>query len=440
LLFTLTLVSAAAAGALLATTQVTAGFLLVLVTLTLLSHTTGFINKFFRDVRHFAEAARYRDFSKRYPERTGRKRNDFYRYFNEISNVFRALSREKEVQQQYLLKMLELIDTGILAYDRETNDVLWLNEAFRSMFGVPAIKNIRWLKTRRETLYRTLRDLPLGQHRLMTTTVHNQQVKTMVNAHAFQTSGKTYRLIAFHNIGATMEEIEANAWKGLLSVMTHEIMNSIAPVASLADTLKKRMERRFNDRTGAGTPEFDDMVLALDTIYRRSEGLLRFADNYRNLSKTIVPDIRPTHVQEMLWAIEQLMQPSLQQKNIRFEVNAEPTLPAVPIDRTLMEQVLINLITNATYAVREKAAPHIALFAGITTAGNPYITVADNGCGIAQEVRDKIFIPFFSTKKNGTGIGLSLSREIVKLHKGRLQVQSREGEGSAFTVWLNKEV
>ncbi|MDR3134150.1 MAG: sensor histidine kinase [Prevotellaceae bacterium] len=410
------------------------GLLFAAGTLAMLFHTIGRAGKFFRDVHNFAEAARYRDFSKRYPERTGWKGNDFYRYFNEISDVFRALSKEKELQQQHLKRMLELINTGILAYHEDTNEILWLNDAFRTMFDLPLIKNINWLKTRRETLYRELRDIPTGHNRLITVTARNQSVKTLINAHLFQTGGKTYKMIAFHNINATLEEIEANAWKSLLNVMTHEIMNSIAPVASLADTLKKRIEGLRDKNAATIKPDFEDIGFAMDTIHRRSEGLLRFADTYRNLSKTIVPDIRPTHVPDVLAAIHQLMQPSLQQKNILLEIQAERLLPAVPMDRNLIEQVLINFITNAAYAVREKAAPQIILFAGVTADKHPYITVADNGCGISPDVRDKIFIPFFSTRKNGTGIGLSLSREIVKLHDSQLRIQSREGEGSAFTI------
>ena len=434
-LFVLTIALGMACGWLMAH-HFTMGLLLALVTLILFFYTIGRVGKFFRDVHNFAEAARYRDFSKRYPERTGWKGNDFYRYFNEISNVFRALSKEKEQQQQHLRKMMELIDTGILAYNRKTDEILWLNESFKTMFDIPLIKNINWLKTRRKTLYRELCDIPTGHNRLITVTVRNQSVKTLINAHLFQTDGKTYKLIAFHNINATLEEIEANAWKSLLNVITHEIMNSIAPVASLADTLKKRIEDIRNKNDAKASPDFEDIEFAMDTIHRRSEGLLRFADTYRNLSKTIVPDLKQENIFRMLHAIHQLMEPSLKQKNISFEIEMGNRLLSAKIDRGLMEQVLINFITNATYAVREKAAPRIILVAGTTHDGHPYITVVDNGCGISPEVRDKIFIPFFSTKKNGTGIGLSLSREIIKLHQGSLQIQSKENEGSAFTILL----
>jgi nitrogen fixation/metabolism regulation signal transduction histidine kinase len=433
----LTIFAGAAAGYGYAAGYTTVGLLLTVATLWASVYVAGVVNKFYRDVEHFAEAARYRDFSKQYAERTGWRGNKFYRYFNDISRVFRSLSREKEMQQQYLRTMMEEIDTGILAYDRDSGDILWMNEAFKTMFGIPEINHVAWLQTRRETLYRELSGIPVGQNRLITVTINNHAVRTLVNVRLFRTTDKTCRMIAFHNISATMEEIEANAWKGLLSVMTHEIMNSIAPVASLADTLKKRMEDLHRwEQAAPPFPEMEDMTLALDTIHRRSEGLLRFADNYRNLSQTVVPDFRPTNVMEMLYAIYRLMQPSLQQKKIVLEVRTDHPRLTVPLDRNLIEQVLINFITNATSAVSEKDAPHIVLSAGMADDAHIYITVADNGCGISPDVRDKMFIPFFSTKKNGTGIGLSLSREIVKLHNGKLYVQSKETAGSAFTILM----
>ncbi len=392
--------------------------------------------KICKDVDDFVEAVRYRDFSRKYP---GNKRlkNRFYRGFNTITNTFLTLNREKETQQHYLKKMLELVDTGILSYDVETMDILWMNEALMNMFNIPQIKNIRWLKKRNENLYNELSEISLGSSRLVTINAGNQTFKTLANASTFQTAGKTYKLIAFHNISTTLEEVESGAWKGLLSVMTHEIMNSIAPVSSLADTMKKRIESLKREIGNDVYPDFDDIELAMETIHRRSEGLLRFADTYRSLSKTIVLEMRPVNLYELLNAVYQLMFPSLQQKGILLEIKTDNPEVVAHIDRGMIEQVLINFITNAAYAVKNKPEARVILFSGITLEGESYLTVADNGCGIPPENRDKIFIPFFSTKKNGSGIGLSLSREIIKLHKGRLQIQSQVGEGSAFMILLS---
>ena len=412
-------------------------FLCLIATIILFFHTTNFVFKIFRDVDDFVEAVRYHDFSKKYPENKWSK-NRFYHGFNTITGTFLALSREKETQQHYLKRMLELVDTGILSYDIKTMETLWMNDSLKTMFNIPYLKNIHWLKKRNKNLYDELIEIPLGSSRLVTINAGNQSIKTLTNASTFQTSGRTYKLIAFHNISATLEEVEAGAWKGLLNVMTHEIMNSIAPVSSLADTMKKRIESLRKEMGDNVHPDFDDIKFAMETIHRRSEGLLKFADTYRSLSKTIVPEMRPVKLYELLNAIYQLMYPSLQQKEILLEIKTDNPEIIVNIDRNLMEQVLINFITNATHAVKNKPEAHIILFSGITSEGESYITVADNGCGIPPENRDKIFIPFFSTKKNGSGIGLSLSREIVKLHNGRLQIQSQVGKGSAFTIIITE--
>lgn len=375
-----------------------------------------------REIDEFAESILYKDFSKKYPR------------FQTITDAFLNLAREKEAQQHYLKEMLELVDTGILAYDIETYEALWMNDAFTTMLNIPHIKNINWLKKQNEGLFNELLDIPVNESTLLTIHARKQTIKTMTNASIFQTGGKTYKLIAFHNVSATMEEVESGAWKGLLNVMTHEIMNSIVPVSSLSDTLRRKIHTLKETSSPLSEPDVEDMEFALDTIHRRSDGLLRFAETYRSLSQKIVPDMKFYNLYELLNAIHSLMNPSLQQKGIGFTLKTDNPDVTAYMDRDLIEQVIINFVTNATYAVKEKENPEIHLFSGCDNEGHPYITVADNGCGISDAIRDKIFIPFFSSKKNGNGIGLSISREIVKLHNGKLHVQSQEGAGSAFTV------
>ena len=375
-----------------------------------------------QEIDEFAESILYKDFSKKYPR------------FQTITDAFLNLAREKEAQQHYLKEMLELVDTGILAYDIETYETLWMNDAFTTMLNIPHIKNINWLKKQNEGLFNELLDIPVNESTLLTIHARKQTIKTMTNASIFQTGGKTYKLIAFHNVSATMEEVESGAWKGLLNVMTHEIMNSIVPVSSLSDTLRRKIHTLKETSSPLSEPDVEDMEFALDTIHRRSDGLLRFAETYRSLSQKIVRDMKFYNLYELLNAIHSLMNPSLQQKGIGFTLKTDNPDVTAYMDRDLIEQVIINFVTNATYAVKEKENPEIHLFSGCDNEGHPYITVADNGCGISDAIRDKIFIPFFSSKKNGNGIGLSISREIVKLHNGKLHVQSQEGAGSAFTV------
>ena len=380
-----------------------------------------------REIDEFAESILYKDFSRKYPR------------FQTITDAFLNLASEKEAQQHYLKEMLELVDTGILAYEIETHETLWMNDSFTTMLNIPHIKNINWLKKQNEDLFNELLDIPVNESTLITIHARKQTIKTMTNASVFQTGGKTYKLIAFHNVSATMEEVESGAWKGLLNVMTHEIMNSIVPVSSLSDTLRRKIHVLKERSSQLSEPDLEDMELALDTIHRRSDGLLRFAETYRSLSQKIVPDMKSYNLYDLLNSIHSLMNPSLQQRGIEFTLKTDDPDVTAYIDRDLIEQVIINFVTNATYAICEKEKPEIHLFSGCDAEGHPYVTVADNGCGISDAVRDKIFIPFFSTKKNGNGIGLSISREIVKLHNAKLHVQSQEKAGSAFTVLFNPQ-
>ena len=380
-----------------------------------------------REIDEFAESILYKDFSRKYPR------------FQTITDAFLNLASEKEAQQHYLKEMLELVDTGILAYEIETHETLWMNDSFTTMLNIPHIKNINWLKKQNEDLFNELLDIPVNESTLITIHARKQTIKTMTNASVFQTGGKTYKLIAFHNVSATMEEVESGAWKGLLNVMTHEIMNSIVPVSSLSDTLRRKIHVLKERSSQLSEPDLEDMELALDTIHRRSDGLLRFAETYRSLSQKIVPDMKSYNLYDLLNSIHSLMNPSLQQKGIEFTLKTDDPDVTAYIDRDLIEQVIINFVTNATYAICEKEKPEIHLFSGCDAEGHPYVTVADNGCGISDAVRDKIFIPFFSTKKNGNGIGLSISREIVKLHNAKLHVQSQEKAGSAFTVLFSPQ-
>ena len=279
--------------------------LFTIVTLGLFIHILHYIFKIFRDVEDFSEAVRYHDFSRRYSENKKRI-NNFYREFNIINNVFNELSREKEVQKHYLTRMMELVDTGILSYDIESKEVLWMNNSFKNMYNIPYLENVNWIEKRNKSLYNELINIPLGESRIVAINNGNQTIKTLTNTSLFQTEGKTYKLIAFHNVSSTLEEVEASAWKGLLDVMTHEIMNSIAPVSSLADTLKNRMEVIKNEIGNDKKTDFDDIQFAMETIHRRSEGLLRFAHTYRSLSKTIIPKMHPVNLHELLQSIYQI--------------------------------------------------------------------------------------------------------------------------------------
>lgn len=393
-----------------------------------------FQKKTYEELNQFVESVHYRDFSRYFdvkhapveiqPLREG---------FNEINTTFKVISREKETQYHYLQKILELVDTGILSYEEQSGEVVWMNESLKKMLQIPYLKTIHSLAKRDAAFYDQIISLKPGDGKIVTARLESNMFKLLLSVTAFQTDGKLYKLVAFQNVNEALDETESKAWQKLLSVLTHEIMNSVAPISSLADTLKHRLQQSvsvLNNESGS----VDDLELGIETIKRRSEGLLKFAETYRNLNKITTLNLKKVYVRDLFGNILQLMNPTLEQKNIDIETILKDPELSLNADTSLLEQVLINLLVNAIEAVKEKPAPRIILSAYLSNTGKPCIKVADNGNGMSPEVMEKIFIPFFSTRKSGSGIGLSLCKQIMMLHKGNIQVQSKEGEGTAFVL------
>jgi signal transduction histidine kinase len=301
------------------------------------------------------------------------------------------------------------------------------------MLQLPYLKTIHSLEKRDEGLYANIITLKPGEGKIATAHPDKSSFKILLSATAFQTEGKKYKLIAFQNVNEALDETESKAWQKLLSVMTHEIMNSVAPISSLADTLKNRLQQSVNHLNN-DTGSVDDLELGIETIKRRSEGLLKFAETYRNLNKITTLNLKKVYIRDLFENLHHLMQPTLALKNIDIEIILKDPELLLEADTNLVEQILINLVVNAIEAVKEKNDPRIILSAYIANNKKTIIKVADNGTGMTEEVLDKIFIPFFSTKKHGSGIGLSLCKQIMMLHRGTIQVQSTEGEGTAFLL------
>lgn len=386
------------------------------------------------ELLQFVESIHYRDFSRYFDVKHAPAELQIMRDgFNQINSTFKVISKEKETQYQYLQKILELVDTGILSYESDTGEVLWMNESLKKMLQVPYLKTIHSLAKRDSELYEDIVALKPGDGKITKAHLEKGSFKILLSATAFQTGEKKFKLIAFQNINEALDETESKAWQKLLSVMTHEIMNSVAPISSLADTLKNRLEKSMLHVTNKSAA-VHDLELGIETIKRRSEGLLKFAETYRNLNKITTPNLKTIYVRDLFEGLHQLMQPTLQQKNIELEIVLKDTGLILQADTSLVEQVLINLIVNAMEAVKDRQEPRIILSASSLNNRKINIKVIDNGYGMNEEIMDKIFIPFFSTKKNGSGIGLSLCKQIMLLHKGNIQVQSKQEEGTAFSL------
>jgi len=387
-----------------------------------------------KELAQFIEAIRYRDFSRHFSvKKAPLELRSLREGFNQITSTFQEISKEKETSFQYLQKILELVDTGILSYNLETGEIIWMNESLKKMLNLPYLKTIHSLSKRDQDLYNEIVSLKPAESKIAVVHLESRSFKILLSGTAFQTERNKFMLIAFQNINEALDETESKAWQKLLSVMTHEIMNSVAPISSLAETLKNRLQKsiaHLDNSEGA----VHDLEIGIDTIKRRSEGLLKFAQTYRNLNKINKPNLKKVYVRDLFESLYQLMEPTLEQKNIEMDIVLKDPSLTVEVDPSLIEQVLINLVVNAKEALKDKESGMIVLSAGTGANNKVAIKVSDNGSGIPKDVLENIFIPFFSTKKTGSGIGLSLCKQIMMLHKGNINVHSVPDEGSVFTL------
>lgn len=389
-----------------------------------------FLRCFFlvRQLEEYAEAVKYRDFTRRYVVKGKDSVQDrLFAAFNQINEVYRAIRLDKETQHEYLNRVVNMLDSGIIFYHVDTGDVHWMNDAFKQLFQVPHLGKISGLKKRHPELFQKTMDLPMGQQQVKTVLSSRGKIKLLISLSEYETKEGRFRLGVYQNINDAIDETETQAWHKLLRVLTHEIMNSIGPISSLAETLNNRMER------WEGSEEIDDLKEGVFTIKRRSEGLLQFANSYRLINRVDQPQFADILVVQLFESVYQLLEPTLLQKNVKLDIIIKNTRLMLRADLSLVEQVLINLLLNALEAVKEESEPYIRLQA-IEDEGKLLIKIKDNGAGMSPEVQEQIFTPFFTTKKSGTGVGLTLSKQIMLLHKGSIYVESELGKGSTIVL------
>ncbi|AFU70343.1 two -component sensor histidine kinase [Psychroflexus torquis ATCC 700755] len=400
----------------------------------LIINTYTFVKRRFLAMDDFFEAVKYRDFSRWFPEDRGPKDIRFlYTGFNEINRTIKEINSQNQAQYVYLQKILEMVDIGIIAYNLESGDVLWSNDSFGEILDMPSFKNIRFVENRKPELFTTIFETYHREPDSLSIALQNDNIKILISDTVFQVEADAFKLIVIQNIDDTLNKNESESWKKLLSVMTHEIMNSITPISSLADTLQMNLKVAI-EKPKESHLELDDLSAGIKTIKNRSEGLLKFAKTYRSLSKVTHLNLQRTRVSELFNNIQLLMQPSLEAKHIGIEFKITSSKLELDIDAHLIEQVLINLILNAVDACKNKDDAKIKVFASQNTNRAIVLKVIDNGSGIPKDILENIFIPFFTSKATGSGIGLSLCKQIMLLHKGRIIVKSIEGEGSVFSL------
>lgn len=356
--------------------------------------------------------------------------------FSQVLGKLKSKRKEQEADYQYLKNIVHHIGIGLITFN-EGGNVQIINTAAKKLLKVNNINNIKSLEAVSIPLVNTFSRLTTGGRDLVKIEIGGEIVQLAVYAIQLTLRNEQYKLISIQNIQNELEEKEMEAWQNLVRVLTHEIMNSVTPISSLAGTVNTELKEQLSngkDINQISNEDVEELQLAIGTIQRRSEGLIRFVSDFRNLTQIPIPKLSKFDIREMLDEIEVLLKKELRENNILFSIKCDPDRLVLNADKMLIEQVLINLMKNAIQAFDEQTNRLIEITASLNEKSRPMISVKDNGNGIDEEALEKIFIPFFTTKQTGSGIGLSLSKQIMRQHQGSLAVKSKMDEGTEFIL------
>ena len=408
------------------------GLLLIILFVELLRY----IERTHREMENLVIAIRQGDFSSSYHRRPAQKGHMLSEAFNQLVKTFQALRQEKESNHQYLQNIVEQVSVALLCVD-EKGKIELINRAATELFQLAFLKKLEDLKQIDEELFARLSEIEAGDRTLIRVIIRQQLLQLSVQATAFRMKGKYYKLLSMQDFRSELEEQEVSSWQKLIRVLTHEIMNSVIPISNLTAISHQML---ISEKDGKPTLNFleeeevEDLHGSLLTIEERTQGLVNFVKAYKSLTQISQPQFREVEVEALFRRLKSLFKPRLQEKGIFWEQAIVPEQLSLKADFELLEQVLINLLNNAIDALEGVMHPKLSLKAYLDERDQRIIQIYDNGSGVDEEAVEQIFIPFFTTKTSGSGIGLSLSRQIMRLHKGNISVQSEKGGGTTFKL------
>lgn len=384
-------------------------------------------------IAYFLNAVENEDSMLHFPEKTLHKANaEMNKSLNRVNKLIQEVKIRNREQEQYYSLMLEQVATGIVVVN-ENGNVMQANSAAKNLLNYQSFNHIEQLKRIDNNLFNTFYRLKNGEtHQFLKLTYKNNITHLSLRATSFLSHGENLRIISVHDISNELDAKELESWQKLIRVLSHEIMNSITPITSLSETLLNYFippEKPLDKKTVANT------VKGLEVINERGTGLIRFVESYRKLTRLSKPVLKHVNLRNLIEHLLLLLENEADFQRIQFNVETETPDIGIKADEAQLSQVLINLIKNAMYAVKDITEPRISVRAHYSQNGRCEIQVIDNGPGIPPEIMEQIFIPFFTTKENGSGIGLSLSRQIMKNHGGSIEAVSSPGS-TVFTLTI----
>ena len=354
-----------------------------------------------------------------------------------IVNEFQNIRIDKEVHYHYLKTIIEHIKIALLSFN-DKGEIQFVNHSAKQLLNIRNFNHIKYIQNIDNSLYQLILNIQSGNSELIKIKIGQELMHLSVYATEIKLLKNRVKVVSLQNIKQELEFHELESWQKLIRVLTHEIMNSVTPISSLSSAINEffdEIREQQNGLTNIPNEDLDDMLSSLKTIENRSKGLLRFVSTYKQLTRLPKPDFKEVNLIELVNHCYTLLKQNIIKNNITFKKDYPgQNQIIVSIDYDQIEQVIINLLINAIEAVKEQQQPEINIKIISNKTNHHQIIISDNGKGIDTEELDKIFMPFYTTKKEGSGIGLSLSRQIMRIHKGSIKVNSEQGIGSKFIL------
>jgi len=390
------------------------------------------VNKTNRDLIQFLDGLKYNDFEQIFAVNNLNDSNNLlYTAFNQITDKIQSIRTEQEVQNLLMQTIISNVDTGIFCIDKE-GKCLMMNASLKSLLHKSYIPKFDNFKQITPNLYKELRDIKPGERKIVKETILNEIFQIAVQVYILKIKDEEIKVYTFYNIQNELSDQEVKSWQKLIRFLGHEIMNSIAPIASLSAS----GHQLFTDNDKLDAEEIQQIKESFEIIKRRSNGLLKFTESYRSLTRIPPPQLKMNNAKEFINALHKFFEQELSKRKIKWEVNYLYHELVFDADPILLEQVFINVIKNSIEALEDCNEPMIKINVDKINNGKISFQIIDNGKGITLDDLDKIFVPFFTTKENGSGIGLSLSQQIVRLHGGNIYLESTPNKGTSVMILI----
>ena len=392
----------------------------------------------------FLDALKTEDYSVYFsPSKKGDSFVKVYEDFNMIIKKFKRNKIEKEAQYRYFKYMLEHVNLGIISIKKEDlfqehseAEILFLNKAACKILQQPSHKYWHRIANNLPWFVKEIKKIASGGKVLVDFGDDLEQKQLSLEVIEIRLLNAPYLIIAFQDIRSEIEQKEIEAWHNVIRILAHEMLNSFTPVSSLASTIKSMTESDNGDilnQNDLDEEDIQDINMAATTIKKRSDGLLDFVQDYRTISNVPIPKLKAVNVKQFLSEMKILMSTAANEADVEIKLLPVPANATIEVDTKLIEQVLINLINNSIHALQGIKNPMIKMEC-LVNLDKTVLMVSDNGKGIEDKILNQIFIPFYTTKKQGSGIGLSLSKNILKKHGGNLLVSSEVGIKTTFSL------